>query len=231
MAKLKNIIVAHKAQMNQHVPGAIDVMGAFDNLMQPIFPFPMMNLSIVITLEEIEKPTKFEVRLNSPSDELITKGDFIPLMDPFGTGKKILDLEKILIKDRGLYTIDIFEKAEDGKVKFVAGEKLFIADYPPQRKFSPQIIADIIAKDNLIKMVKTEFRPLDNPEKSIKIQISLDKSIALEEGFMNMPEDDKVTVEGKDYDLTGLRRQVEWMFGNPIPKEEKTDEILEKVEE
>ncbi|MGL4403861.1 MAG: hypothetical protein ACRCTS_09130 [Fusobacteriaceae bacterium] len=230
MAKLKNIIVAHKAQMNQHVPGAIDIMGAFDNLIQPIFPFPMMNLSIIITLEEIEKPTKFEVRLNSPSDELITKGDFIPLVDPFGTGKKILDLEKILIKDRGLYTIDIFEKDDEGKVKFVAGEKLFIADYPPQRRFSPQLIADIIAKDDLIKMVKTEFRPLDNPEKSIKIQISLDKSIELEEGFIDMPENDKVTIDGKEYDLTGLRRQVEWMYGNPIPKEEKTEEESETKE-
>ncbi|MGL5577639.1 MAG: hypothetical protein ACRDB7_00835, partial [Fusobacteriaceae bacterium] len=181
-------------------------------------------------LEEIDKPTKFEVRLNSPSDELITKGDFIPLVDPFGTGKKILDLEKILIKDRGLYTIDIFEKAEDGKVKFVAGEKLFIADYPPQRRFSPQLIADIIAKDDLIKMVKTEFRPLDNPEKSVKIQISLDKSIELEDGFINMPEDDKVTIDGKEYELTGLRRQVEWMFGNPIPKEEKTEVAPESRE-
>lgn len=230
MAKLKNIIVAHKAQMNQHVPGAIDMMGAFDNLIQPIFPFPMMNLSIIITLEEIDKPTKFEVRLNSPNDELITKGDFIPLVDPFGTGKKILDLEKILIKDRGLYTIDIFEKDEEGKVKFIAGEKLFIADYPPQRRFSPQLIADIISKDDLIKMVKTEFRPLDNPEKSVKIQISLDKSIKLEEGFIAMPEDDKVTIDGKDYDLTGLRRQVEWMFGNPIPKEENTEAAPENKE-
>lgn len=230
MAKLKNIIVAHRAQMNQHIPGAIDMMGAFDNLIQPIFPFPMMNLSIIITLEEIDKPSKFEVRLNSPSDELITKGDFIPLVDPFGTGKKILDLEKVLIKDRGLYTIDIFEKDEDGKVKFVAGEKLFIADYPPQRKFSPQLIADIISRDDIIKMVKTEFRPLDNPEKSMKIQISLDKSIELEEGFIDMPEDDKVTIDGKDYDLTGLRRQVEWMFGNPLPKEEKTEEVSEEKE-
>lgn len=229
MAKLKNIIVAHKAQMNQQVGGAIDIMGAFDNLIQPIFPFPMMNLSIIITLEEIEKPTKFEVRLNSPSDELITKGEFMPMVDPFGVGKKILDLEKILIKDRGVYTIDIFEKDDAGKVKFLAGEKLFIADYPPQRKFSPQTIADIISREDLIKMVKTEFRPLDNPEKSIKIQISLDKSLPVEEGFIELPVDDTVTVDGKEYDLTGMRRHVEWMFGNPLPTEEEVPEDVKKA--
>ncbi|MGL6169363.1 MAG: hypothetical protein ACRC0Y_13850, partial [Fusobacteriaceae bacterium] len=203
--------------------GSIDILGAFDNMIQPMFPYPMENLSIILTFEEIFKPTIFEVRLNSPSDELITKGEFQPMVDPFGVGKKILDLEKMLIKDRGIYTIDIFEKVEN-EVKFLASSKLFIADFPPQRPITPEIKEAILKTEGVVKSVKTEFRPMDNPDQLVKIQISLDSSELLEEGYTAMPLEDKITLDGKEYDLTGIRRQVEWMYGNPIPKNEEVKE-------
>ncbi|MGL4534633.1 MAG: hypothetical protein ACRCUA_06210 [Fusobacteriaceae bacterium] len=223
MAVFKNVIVAHKAQINPHVGGSIDILGAFDNMIQPMFPYPMENLSIILTFEEIFKPTIFEVRLNSPADELITKGEFQPMVDPFGVGKKILDLEKMLIKDRGIYTIDIFEKVEN-EVKFLASSKLFIADFPPQRPITPEIKEAILKTEGVVKSVKTEFRPMDNPDQLVKIQISLDSSELLEEGYTAMPLEDKITLDGKEYDLTGIRRQVEWMYGNPIPKNEEMKE-------
>ena len=108
MAKLKSIVTAYKAQVNPQVSGMVDIFGAFDNLIQPMFPFPMANLSIVLTFSDLERPTMFEVRLNAPDDTLITKGEFGVYLDPFGVGKKILDLEKFLITERGKYTIDIF---------------------------------------------------------------------------------------------------------------------------
>ena len=223
MPILKNVTVAHKAQMNPHVGGAIDILGAFDNMIQPMFPYPMENLSIILTFEEIFKPTIFEVRLNSPSDELITKGEFQPMVDPFGTGKKILDLEKMLIKDRGVYTVDVFEKIGN-EVKFLASARLFIADFPPQRPITPEIKEAILAAEGVVKSVRTEFRPMDNPEQLVKIQISLDSSEPVEDGYIAMPLEDKITLEGKEYDLTGIRRQVEWMYGNPIPKNEEAKE-------
>lgn len=223
MPILKNVTVAHKAQMNPHVGGAIDILGAFDNMIQPMFPYPMENLAIILTFEEIFQPTVFEVRLNSPSDELITKGEFQPMVDPFGTGKKILDLEKMLIKDRGVYTIDVFEKVGT-EVKFLASTKLFIADFPPQRPITPEIKDAIMGAEGVVKSVRTEFRPMDNPEQLVKIQISLDSSEPVEEGYIAMPLEDKITVDGKEYDLTGIRRQVEWMYGNPIPKNEDVKE-------
>lgn len=223
MPILKNVTVAHKAQMNPHVGGAIDILGAFDNMIQPMYPYPMENLSIILTFEEIFQPTIFEVRLNSPTDELITKGEFQPMVDPFGTGKKILDLEKMLIKDRGIYTIDVFEKV-DNEVKFLASSKLFIADYPPQRPITPEIKEAIMGAEGVVKSVRTEFRPMDNPEQLVKIQISLDSSEPVEDGYISMPLEDKITIDGKEYDLTGIRRQVEWMYGNPIPKNEEVKE-------
>ena len=47
MAKVKHVITAYKAQMNPQVNGVIDIFGEFDNLIQPMFPFPMANLSVV----------------------------------------------------------------------------------------------------------------------------------------------------------------------------------------
>ena len=227
--KVKSIIVAYKAQMNPQMGGAVDILGSFENLIQPMFPIPMRHMSIVVTIEGIVKPTKFEVRLNGVNDDLITKGEFIPMVDPFGVGKKILDLDNILIKDRGRYTIDILEKTADDKLKFISSHTLFIADYPPQRQFTVDMIEKILKTDDVIKVVKTEFTPADLG-KAIKIQHNLDKNAPIEEGYMAIPEGDKITVEGKEYDLMGLRRQIEWMFGNPIPKpeEKKTEDTPKK---
>ncbi len=230
MPKLKNVILAHKARMNPQMPGSIDIIGAFDNLIQPLFPYPMLNLSIVLTIEGITKPTKFEVRFNSPDEQLITKGEFLPIVDPFGVGKKIIDLEKIMIKDRGVYTIELFEKDGDN-VKFLSSQKAFIAEYPPKRKMNEQLISEILEKDDVIKKVKTEFRPFDNPEEIIKVQISLDPSTEVEEGYVACPENNSIELDGKTYDLTGLRRQVEWMYGRPIPKNPEEKEIKEEETE
>ncbi|WP_297406463.1 hypothetical protein [uncultured Cetobacterium sp.] len=229
MAKIKNVIVAHGAQMSQQVGGAVDIYGAFDNLIQPIFPHPMMRLSIVLTFEEVMKPTTFEIRLNGPEDDLISRGELTPMVDPLGVGKKIIDIDKFLIKNRGRYTIDIFEK-EDKDLKFLKTETLFIAEYPPQRQFTEEMIEEIVKNDELIRSVKTEFRPFGF-ENSIKIQHSLVKDEEIEDGFLVIPETDRIEIDGQILELTGVRRQIEWMFGNPIPKEEEKVEEEVKIEE
>ncbi len=218
MAKVKNIIVAHAAQMSQQVGGAVDIFGSFDNIIQPLFPHPMMRLSIVLTFEEVTKPTVFEVRLNGPDDDLISRGELTPMVDPLGVGKKIIDIDRFLVKTRGKYTIDIFEK-EGEELKFLKTETLFIAEYPPQRRFTPEQVEEISKNDELIRSVKTEFKPFgfENP---IKLQHSLLKDSPVEDGFVGIPEDDRLEIDGQIIELTGVRRQIEWMFGNPIPKEE-----------
>lgn len=232
MPKLKSIVTAYKAQPNPQVPGVVDILGTFDNLIQPMFPFPMVNLSIVFTFSELERPTMFEIRLNAPDDSLITKGEFGVMLDPFGVGKKIVDLEKFLVTERGKYTVDVFEKIAEDKVKFIQTADLFIADYPPQRRFSDEEIAKIIATEGVIKTVKTEFKP-NGAEEAVKIQVSLDKNAPIEEGHIAIPENDRLVIGDKVFELTGIRRQIEWMFGNPIPKqpEKKEEETKENSEE
>nr|WP_307775826.1 hypothetical protein [uncultured Cetobacterium sp.] len=229
MAKVKSVVVAHAAQMSQQIGGAVDIFGSFDNLIQPMFPHPMMRLSIVLTFEEITKPTVFEVRLNGPDDDLISRGELTPMIDPLGVGKKIIDIDKFLVKNRGRYTIDIFEKNGE-ELKFIKTETLFIAEYPPQRRFTEEQKEEIIKNDDLIRSVKTEFKPF-GLENAIKLQHNLEEDAPIEEGFMAIPEDNRLEVEGQVIDLTGVRRQIEWMFGNPIPKDEPSENEENKEEE
>jgi hypothetical protein len=220
--KVKNLIVAHKAKLNQQLGGAIDIFGAFSEMVQPIFPFPMKNLSMVLELDGLERNTMFEMRLNGPEDELISQGEFGIAASPFGTGKKVIDIENFLITERGRYTLDLLEKRPEG-LNFVQSCDLFIAAYPPQRRFSEEEINKIMSDENLIKTVKTEFRPFGIKE-SVKLQLNLQKDMTIEKEFIPFPVDDKISLEGKEHDLTGLRRQIEWMFGRPIPKAEDPKE-------
>lgn len=217
--KIKNLIVAHKSKLNKQLGGAIDIHGAFSEMIQPIFPFPMKNISMVLELAGLERNTMFEMRLNGPEDELISKGEFGIAASPFGTGKKIIDIENFLISERGQYTLDLLEKRPEG-LKFIQTCDLFVAAYPPQRRFSEEEVNKILSDENLIKTVKTDFRPFGSKE-SAKLQLNLGSDMSIEEGFTAFPIDNKIFLEGKEHDLTGLRRQIEWMFGRPIPKKEE----------
>lgn len=228
MAKLKKVVTACKAQANGVNNGFIDMMGVFENFIQPLFPYPMPNLSVVITVTELERPTMLEIRVNSPDETLISKGDFGIIPDAFGIGTKIIDLENFVIGERGRYTIDLFEKVSNDKVKFIGTEELFMADYPPQRRMSDEEKEAILKDETVIKTVKTEFSVV--PDEVIKVQISLDKNAPLEEGHIAIPEDDRLIInEDRVIDLTGIRRQMEWLYGRPYPKQ--TEELQKNKKE
>lgn len=225
MIKVKSVVVAFAAQLNENIGGAVDILGAFDNMIQPVFPFPMERLSIVLTFENITKPTSFEVRLNGPEDELISRGELEPIVDPLGIGKKIIDIQNFLIKNRGKYTIDIFEK-EGKDLKFLKTETLFIAEFPPVRPLTDEQRKEIANNEKLIRTVKTEFKPF-GIDQTLKIQHSVLSDIPLEEGYIAIPENEVIEIEGQKIVLTGLKRHIEWIFGTPIPSENPQTEKTE----
>lgn len=231
--KLRSVETAIRADVSKHLPNAVDAVGIFDNLIQPVFPFPMPELSIILSFEQMEGPTMYEVRINSPEDELISKGSFGVLPDPFGYGRKVINLGALLVTTRGNYTVDVFEMSADQKLKFIKTDRLFSADYPPQRQISDAEKEAILADENLIKIVKTEFKPLefsnDPNVEPVKFQISLDKNQPLEEGYIALPEDDMIEINGKKFEMTGMRRHIEWMFGQPIPKAEENVEEKNQI--
>lgn len=233
MLRVKSVETAFQAVPNQYVQGALDVLGIFDNVIQPVFPYPFSNIALIFSFEKMDKPTVFEIRINAPDDTLISQGEFGVMPDAFGNGRKIVNLSNFLVAERGLYTVDILEKVAEDKVNFISTEELFMADYPPKRRWTEEEIQEILATEGVIKMVKTDYKPVkyiqDESLEPIHFQLFLDPNEEIEEGFVAFPENDKIEIRGEVFDLTGIRRQIEWMFGQEIPKE--TGEEQENAQE
>lgn len=200
------------------------VEAVIDEIYQPIFPTKLVQFRVLFGFEDIEKTTKMEARINSPSDKLMQRMNFElkPVLD-----KKIINyilvLDGMPLEERGDYTIDLLVENENGDYKFFTTCSLLHANYPIRRIFREGEIDYIIeSKENLIKSVKVDY---EIPEKGIKrkFELSLDPDKAIEEGYEKFPDNDTVVHEGKEYDLTGIRRQVEWAFGRKI-EEPKEDE-------
>ena len=221
---LKHCLTSHATTFNPQSRG-FDIAGQFDSLIHPVFPIGMPQLSIFFGFEGLIRDTNFEMRINSPSDELLSSGELPIPRDMFGHGKKVVNIEKFLITERGAYTIDIFEKTPTG-LKFLMTETLFTTSYPPKRQFKDgEVDAILASKDQIIKTIKSDFKPVDL-KTSVKLQLSLDVNDILEEGHILFPENNTLALEGNEYDLTGLRREMEWMFGRPIPKQQpQTEEV------
>ncbi|RXZ69772.1 hypothetical protein EPT53_05645 [Fusobacterium necrophorum] len=236
MLRVKSVETAFQAVPNQYVQGALDVLGIFDNVIQPVFPYPFSNIALIFSFEKMDKPTVFEIRINAPDDTLISQGEFGVMPDAFGNGRKIVNLSNFLVAERGLYTVDILEKVAEDKVNFISTEELFMADYPPKRRFTQEEIQEILGTEGVIKMVKTDYKPVkyiqDESLEPIHFQLFLDPNEEIEEGFVAFPENDKIEIRGEIFDLTGIRRQIEWMFGQEIPKEaEGEQENAQEVQE
>jgi hypothetical protein len=226
--KLKHCLTSHRTAFNPKSRG-FDIAGQFDSLVQPIFPIGMPQLSIYLAFEGLERDTNFEMRLNSPSDELLSSGELQIQRDMFGHGKKVINIEKFVIAERGTYSVDILEKTATG-LKFLTTETLFSTSYPPKRQFRDgEIDAILNSKEEIIKTIKSDFKPVD-VNTTVKLQLSLDVNEKIAEEHILFPENNTLTIEGKDYDLTGLRREMEWMFGRPIPKQQPEESTETKEE-
>lgn len=226
--KLKHCLASHSTTFNPQNRG-FDITGQFDSLIQPLFPIGIPQLSIYLGFEGLSSDTNFEMRINSPSDELLSSGELLIPRDMFGHGRKVINIEKFLIAERGEYTIDLLEKTPTG-LKFLMSETLFNTSYPPKRNFQDgEVEAILSSKEKIIRTIKSDFKPVDI-ETGVRLQLSLDINESLEEGHILFPENNILTLEGKEYDLTGLRREMEWMFGRPIPKQQSQDK-KEPIEE
>ena len=198
------------------IQGGMDIIGSFETLIFPIYPIPFPKLTLLLKFTEVDEPMDFEVRINAPDESLVFKDDF-SLKNLIGdSGAYVVELKNFMIAQRGQYTIDVFKKEPEGKLRFIATENLFLTAYPPQRILSDEDKAKIMADDSLVKTVKTTFRPI-SAQRDINVQVNLDPNTPIEEGYLAIPANDTLIVDGVEYDMTGVRRQLEWMLGTPNP--------------
>ena len=62
--KIRSVETALRADVSQNVPNGVDALGIFDNLVQPIFPFPLENLSIILSFSEKEILEFYQINLD-----------------------------------------------------------------------------------------------------------------------------------------------------------------------
>lgn len=230
---LNYLLIGEYGGVNQQT-GKMDLGGIFDVVTSPIFPMVVPNLVAIVSFDEVNVDTLFELRINDPEDEILAKIEFgVRGQYPGLSAKQVLGLQNVAIYKRGKYTADILEKNQSG-YKFIKSVNLFTAMYPPKRRFATEEIADILSKkDDVIVTVKTDYT-IPGQTEVRKFQLNLDENAPIEEGYEVFPADNKLEVEGTVYDLEGIRRNIEWMFGQPKPKvkeENETEENIEKMEE
>lgn len=215
---LKYFLIGEVGGFNKQT-GRMDLGGIFDVVTSPVFPMGIPQMVALLGFDGLERDTMFEMRVNGPENELIGKVEFgVPAALAGLTSKQVIQLQQLPIMTRGKYTVDVLEKTGAG-FKFVASQDMFTAMYPPKRKFNEGEVAEILAKgDEIIKEVKTEYK-IPNTDKIFKLQLNLDESAPIAEGYQSFPEDNKLVIDGKEHDLEGIRRNIEWMFGRPKPEQ------------
>lgn len=213
--------------------GKIEIGGVFDVISSPIFPLTIPNMIGLLSFNEVNSDTLFEIRINDPEDKILAKIELgIRGQMPGLASKQVIALENIPVIERGKYTVDVLEKNGAG-YKFIKSLDLFTAMYPPKRRFSEDEIKNILEnKNDLIVSVKTDYT-VPGTEEIKKFQLNLDETVSVDEGYEIFPADDKIEIAGVVYDLEGIRRNIEWMFGQEKPKqqEETTENTEEKTEE
>lgn len=203
--------------------GKLDLGGIIDVIPSPIFPLVIENLVALVSFSGVESDTLFELRLNDPEDEIMAKIELgIRGQYPGLQAKQVMGIQNVVIQKRGRYTVDILEKNPTG-YKFVKSVELFTAMYPPKRRFGEGEVEAILSrKEELIVSVKTDYT-IPTSGEVIKYQLNLDETMPIEEGYEAFPKDDKlVGDDGTVYELEGVRRNIEWMFGQERPKEDAT---------
>ena len=227
---LNYFLIGEFGGINQQT-GKIDLGGVFDVVTSPIFPLVIPNIVAIASFDEVNADTLFELRINDPEEEILAKVEFgVRGQYPGLAAKQVIGMQNVAIYKRGKYTADILEKTPSG-YKFIKSVNLFTAMYPPKRRFTEEEVLDILSKkEDVIVTVKTDYT-IPGHEEVKKFQLNLDGNAPIEEGYEPFPENDKLEVDGTVYDLEGIRRNIEWMFGQPKPKvKEEVEENIEAIE-
>ena len=209
--------------------GKIDIGGVFDAVTSPIFPITIPNLIGVLSFDGVQRDTLFELRINDPEDEILAKIEFgVAGQVPGLSSKQVIQLENVPVVKRGKYTADILEKNGAG-YKFVKSVDFFTAMYPPKRILSDEEVQLILAnKDKLIATVKTDYG-VPGTDIVKKFQLNIDDSLPIEEGYEIFPANDKLEINGQVFDLEGIRRNIQWLFGQEKPQVPETEETNEEI--
>jgi hypothetical protein len=160
----------------------------------------------MINIDE-KKDIKIEILLPDKTKHAEMGLEFIAL-SPTDVVSMILDMSEFPLPVKGTYAINILVDNN------IIGEYNLEVTYPPERKFLPEEIEEILNDPNRIKGSIVTFECKKCNKKMI-FELNLDSQKPIESGHIKFPDNNLVECCGETTDLTGLRREIEWAFGSP----------------
>lgn len=214
--KIKYLITADYAGIDETTK-KLNVNGFFDSLSIPIFPSEAPKFYFVIGLNNIIEKTLIKFQILNPNNHILAEKDMeISSNHLTGIINSIVDVDKMPLSERGVYTINVILKDTNE----ILGSYSLIIDYPPQRVFDNGEIESIInnpklIKNSRVKIICPKCKTVHN------LELNLDRNKPISKGYVPFPDSNTIECcDGNKIDLIGLRRHIEWAFGQPIPKKQ-----------
>lgn len=215
MTNIRYFITADYASVDQ--AGKLSVNGFFDNFQVSVCPSAAPKFFVVIGFSDLEEDTEFTLDFFDPDGISVAEATGQVRKQPgSNVSNFIMELNDFPLPKRGRYRIEI--KESDRAI----GTYDFTADWIPEREFKPGEREHILSDEAVIKGAHIKvICPKCGTEKKYELTLLPDKEIT--EGYEWFPEDNimRCCDPSLNVDITGMRRQIEWSYGQKLPQHRK----------
>lgn len=212
--KVKYFLTADIVTVDQF-SNKTSITGVFDTLLNSFFPAISSKFCIVIGIYNIEQSADFTMQIVEPNSEIVAAMDCtLKSINLDGTATWIIPIENLPLTSRGRYTVNIIHQLNNK----IIGSYFFMADFPPERIFMDGEKEKILADPTLVKGAQIKII-CPHCLKEYNFELTLDPNKEIFEGFVKFPDNNILECcDGNIIDLTGIRRQIEYGFGQKLDK-------------
>lgn len=211
--QIKYFITADYATIDSST-GKLSVNGFFDTFTNTTFPAATGTFYVILGITNISKEEEIILHVIDPDGERVLEIEVgVASKNENDIVNAIGQVQSMPLPVLGVYKVLIYSKS----TMEIINESRLSASYPPQRTFADGEIEKIIGDPSVAKGAQIGVK-CPKCEAEYRFELNLDKSKKLAEGFLPFPESNLFQCPNDDqvFDLTGIRRQVEWNFGKPL---------------
>lgn len=211
MPKIRYFITADYAVVDE-MTKKLSVSGFFDTFRIVLFPSPAPKFFIVLGVYDIEKSVDLILNINAPNGVKIAE-TFVNIKANSVNDviNHIIAFDQLPLLERGTYQVNIIDSLNDN----IISSYYFSADFPLERILTDEEKQEILNSSNALKGSRIQLNcPKCNKE--YKFEFNLDPQAKIEEGWSPFPVNDRLECCGQQIDLTGIRRQIMWSFGQKV---------------
>ena len=216
--KIKYFLTVDNAYIDKGT-GKLTAQGIFDTLYITMFPTKAPKFFVVIGIINIEGSAEILLEINTPDGEKLAEvSENVTAHFINQTEHIIIEMNEFPLLQEGTYNVHVYDKNNMEPL----GSYFINANYPPQRYFQAEEIEKILNNPNLVQTVLIKIN-CDYCGKEHNFSLNLDKNKSIPEDYNPFPKNDLLNCCGKKtINLTGIRRELEWTYGNPISEKKNS---------